>query len=472
MATSLMRITATLSNIWSELRRGSRRVGIAAPPGSAKSRYVSVLYVPWYLSQHPDHQIICASHTVSLAEKHARQARNLVMEHSASLGIELADDSQAAGHWSIKQGGSVFSVGSGGTAVGRRANLILIDDPVAGQEEAHSEGAREKLFQWYSSDLLTRLKPSGRIVIISTIWHEDDLFSRLERSGRFEIVKLPAVAEEGEVCPLGRRPGEYLWDSDPDYPYGDFLRAQREVQSPANWSALFQQHPSPATGSYFLDTYFRPYTTLPARESMHVFGASDFAVSVGHGDWTVHVVVGQTSDGQLWLLDCWRRQAATDESVEAFCDLVNQWKPLGWAQETGQINASLGPFMRVRMRARNAYVPTETFPTRGDKSIRATSIRGRLALNPLRVNEQAPYWAACRAEALSFPVGRTADFCDALGLVGQILDRMSSPHVPTPKPAPKRLVIGDPAATTVTLEDLWEAEERRVGRFRSSGRIR
>jgi predicted phage terminase large subunit-like protein len=244
------------------------------------------------------------------------------------------------------------------------------------------------------------------------------------------------------------------------------------VQSPSNWSALFQQRPSPTTGSYFLDTYFRPYTVLPARESMHVFGASDYAVSEGRGDYTVHVVVGQTSDGQLWLLDCWRRQAATDESVEAFCDLVSQWRPLGWAQETGQINASLGPFMRVRTRARNACVPTETFPTRGDKAIRATSIRGRIAQSPLRVNERAPYWAACRAEALSFPVGRTADFCDALGLVGQILDRMSSPHVPTPKPASKRLVIGDPSATTVCMEDLWAEAERYSSKYKSSGRIR
>jgi hypothetical protein len=213
------------------------RLLIAAPPGSAKSTYASVLFPVWYLARHPDHQIICASHTIELAEKHARRARNLILEHSTTLGIELADDSQSAGRWSLKSGGSIFAVGAGGAVVGQRANAILIDDPLRGREEAHSESAREKVFEWYISDVLTRLRPGGKICMISTRWHEDDLFGRLAQSDRYAIVSLPAVAET-EDDPLGRAPGEFLWDSDPDYPYGDFLRAQRDAQLPSNWSAL------------------------------------------------------------------------------------------------------------------------------------------------------------------------------------------------------------------------------------------
>jgi hypothetical protein len=88
----------------------------------------------------------------------------------------------------------VFGIGSGGAVVGRRADLIIADDLLRGREEAYSESARNKLFDWYASDLLTRLKPGGRIVLISTIWHEDDLFSRLARSGRYEIVRLTTMA--------------------------------------------------------------------------------------------------------------------------------------------------------------------------------------------------------------------------------------------------------------------------------------
>jgi predicted phage terminase large subunit-like protein len=436
-----------------------RRLLIAAPPGSAKSTYASVIFPAWYLARHPDHQIICASHTVELAEKHARRARNLIMEHSTVLGVELADDSQSAGRWTLKSGGSVFAVGAGGVVVGQRADAIIIDDALRGREEAHSESAREKLYEWFVSDVLTRLRPGGRIVLISTRWHEDDLFGRLADSSRYKIVSLPAVAESDDD-PLGRKPGEYLWDSDPEYPYGEFLRAQREVQLPSNWSALFQQRPAPEEGDYFKAEWFRPMTVTPAREQLHIYGASDYAVSEGRGDYSVHVIVGLDPDGQLYLLDCWRKQAGTDESVEKFCDLVLQYKPIGWACEKGQLANAIEPFMKTRQYARNASVAMEMFPTKGDKSVRCQSIRGRLALGGMFVPTYAEWWPACRAEAASFPAARNDDFCDALGLIGQILDRMSAPHAPKPKDPPKVLST-DPSLCTVTLTDWFEAEERR-----------
>jgi predicted phage terminase large subunit-like protein len=444
-----------------------RRLLISSAPGSAKSTYASVLFPAWYLSRHPDHQIICASHTVELAEKHARRARNLIMEHSTVLGVELADDSQSAGRWSLKSGGSVFAVGAGGAVVGQRADLIVIDDPLRGREEAHSESAREKLYEWYVSDLLTRLRPGGKICLISTRWHEDDLFGRLAQSGRYGIINLPAVAEDGDD-PLGRNPGDYLWDSDPDYPYGEFLRAQREAQLPSNWSALFQGRPAPEEGDFFRAEFFEPLTAMPAREQLHIYGASDYAVSAWRGDFTVHVVVGLDSDGTLILLDCWREQADTATGVEAFLDLCKQWKPIGWAAEKGQLANAIEPFLRQRQRERNIPVAMEMFPTKGDKSVRCQSIRGRLALSGILVPTHVEWWPEVRAEALSFPAARNDDFCDALGLIGQILDRMYAPSVPAPKPPPK-ILSTDPSICDVTLSDLFEQADRR--HKRGYGRI-
>ena len=162
----------------------------------------------------------------------------------------------------------MFAVGAGGAIAGYRADLIIIDDPVRSREEAFSESARDKLYEWFVTDLLPRLRPGGTICLISTRWHEDDLFGRLAASGGYEIVSLSAVAEEDD--PLGRPPGEFLWDLDPEYPYGEFLRAQRQAQLPSSWSALFQQRPAPEQGDYFRAEWFRPYTTLPSREQMHI----------------------------------------------------------------------------------------------------------------------------------------------------------------------------------------------------------
>ncbi|WP_052402668.1 phage terminase large subunit [Muricoccus aerilatus] len=148
----------------------------------------------------------------------------------------------------------------------------------------------------------------------------------------------------------------------------------------------------------------------------------------------MHVVLGMDPNGRLWLLDLWRGQTAADAWIEAFCDLVRQWRPIGWAEETGQIRAGVGPFLERRMRERQAYVARRPFPTRGDKAVRTQSIRGRMALDGLHLPRAAPWRQAFEAELLTFPAGRHDDQVDALGLVGQLLDRMVKGSALRPKP--------------------------------------
>ena len=108
----------------------STRLLVLMPPGSAKSTYVSTLFPPWYLARHADHAILAASHTMELAERFGRRVRNLINEHSATLGIDLAPDIQAAGQWETTAGGEYFAAGVLGAVTGRRADLVIIDDPV------------------------------------------------------------------------------------------------------------------------------------------------------------------------------------------------------------------------------------------------------------------------------------------------------------------------------------------------------
>jgi phage terminase large subunit-like protein len=86
-----------------------------------------------------------------------------------------------------------------------------------------------------------------------------------------------------------------------------------------------------------------------------------------------------------------------------------------------------------RMRERQAYVARHAFPTRGDKAVRAQSIRGRMALDGLHLPRSVPWRQAFKAELLTFPAGRHDDQVDALGLVGQLLDRMVKGSAPKPQ---------------------------------------
>jgi hypothetical protein len=153
-------------------------------------------------------------------------------------------------------------------------------------------------------DLSTRLKPNRRIALIQTRWHEDDLAGRLigkmERGGDpWEIISLPAEAEPGD--PLGRAPGGWLWDD--DYGYGNFLRHEKATQPARNWSALYQQRPAPEKGDYFQAEWLRPYEKAPPRETLKVYGGSDYAVTADGGDYTIHIVVGVDPENRIYLLD-------------------------------------------------------------------------------------------------------------------------------------------------------------------------
>src|SRR4030095_7748950 len=94
-----------------------------APPGSAKSTYVSILLPSWYLANHPSHSILAATHSVEFAERWGRRVRNDIAADENILGITLSEDSKAAARWSLTSGGEYYGVGAGVGISGFRANL-------------------------------------------------------------------------------------------------------------------------------------------------------------------------------------------------------------------------------------------------------------------------------------------------------------------------------------------------------------
>jgi predicted phage terminase large subunit-like protein len=430
----------------------TRKLAFFLPPGSAKSTYGSVLFPPWFM-QTVSGNVLAASHTTELAEKWGRRVRNLVNEHSTTLGVSVAPDNQAAGRWALTSGAEYYAAGVGTGIAGFRAKLGLIDDPIRSRQDADSELIRDRIWDWYINDFRTRLVPGAAEILIQTRWHEDDLAGRALQHSDWKVVSLPAIAEENDQ--LGRKVGEPLWDDDA-YGYGEQIEELRKNTPARTWSALYQQRPAPEEGDYFKAEWLRPYETAPDPKTMRVYGGSDYAVTADGGDYTVHAVVGIDPEGRMYLLDLWRKQAASDVWVEAFCDIVKEHKPIGWAEEQGQIKSGVGPFLEKRQRERQTYVYREQFPTRGDKAVRAQSIRGRMALEGLYVPVNATWYPDLRSELLSFPAGKHDDQVDALGLVGQLLDKMMSGNA-LEKPETPANPTGYRAYEAETREDDWKA---------------
>lgn len=404
---------------------------IFAPPGSAKSSYVSIAFPSWYLASHPANNIIAASHSTTLAEKWGRRVRNLVKDNSSTLEVELADDSQAAGRWALTTGGEYMAAGVGVGIAGFRADLGLIDDPIGSREDAFSELIREKQWDWFINDFSARLKPSAKRIVMHTRWHEDDLAGRIiaaEKQGKYRIkvVSLPAIAREND--PLGRDPGEWLWDEPGGYDYGSFLRARHREVPPFEWSALYQQEPTPEEGDYFKREWWCWYDELP--KHLTFYGASDYAVTAKGGDYTVHGVAGVDPDDNLYVADIWRQQTASDKWIEALLDMAKQYEPMCWAEEHGQILKSMGPFIDRRMRERKVYFMREQFASVADKPTRCRAFQARASMRKVYLPRKAPWLADFLAELHSFPAGRHDDQVDAVSLIGRLLDKMIGASVP------------------------------------------
>jgi len=426
------------------IEKPNGRLMLLMPPGSAKSTYGSVVAPSWIMGKIPNYRMIGVSYGSDMARKFGRRTRSIIKQpkYTTLFGTALSAESAAADEWALGNGSEYMSGGILSGITGNRADCVVVDDPFKGRQDADSEVIRERTIAEYEESVLTRLKPGGSLIIINTRWHNGDLSGSIlpenyagesgiihGRDGEdWEVICLAAKCERSDD-PLGREIGDYIW---PEwFPASHWAKFER---LPRTWSALFQQRPSPDTGDYFKREWIHLADSLPDRASMRVYGGSDYAVTSDGGDYTVHAAVGLDPEGKPWLLDLWRAQASSDVWVEAFCDLVLKWSPIGWAEETGQIKSGVGPFLTRAQLSRGAYVAREQFPTRGDKAIRAQSFRGLIATRGLYIHKDAPFISDLISEMMSFPVGVHDDQVDALGLVGQLIDRMLAGK-PLPSPA-------------------------------------
>jgi len=437
------------------IERGEKkRLMIFMPPRHGKSELASRRFPAYFVGRNPERNIIAASYNADLAGDFGRGVRNIVASpaYSSLFDVRLAEDSSAANRWHTQKGGMYVAAGVGTGTTGRGAHVFLIDDPFKDRQEADSEIIRERVWRWYTSTAYTRLesdidssevldddwlwhgllddieageakKFEGAIVLIQTRWHEDDLAGRLlleqQRGGdQWEVLELPAITTKA-----GERVA--LWPG--KYPVKRLDEIKRAIGD-RDWSALYQQTPTPAEGDYYKREWWRWYDDLP--KHLRFYGASDYAVTAKGGDFTVHGVVGVDPDDNIYVADIWRGQTASNIWVEVLLDLANKYKPMCWAEEDGQIIKSVGPFISQRMRERKVYFRREQFVSVSDKPTRSRSFQARAAMGKVYWPRNAPWLAEVLNVLHTFPAGRTDDDVDMLGLIGRMLDEMIGGTIP------------------------------------------
>jgi predicted phage terminase large subunit-like protein len=381
------------------------RLMIFMPPRHGKSELASKRFPAWCLGRDPKRQIIAASYNSDLANDFGRNVRNIVDEpefREVFPDVSLATDSHAANRMNTNHGGAYVAAGVGTAVTGRGAHIALIDDPFKDREEADSERRRDLVWDWYRSTLFTRLMPGGAIVLIQTRWHEDDLAGRLlAAEDDWDVLELPALAD-----------GKALW---PEWYDERALERIKATIGPREWSALYQQSPQPDEGTFFQRDWFKEWETLPA---LRYYGTSDYAVTDGGGDYTVHRVWGIDAAGGIYRVDGWRGQATSDVWIEEKLNLIEKHKPLCWFGEGGVIQKAVEPMLRRRMRERKAYCRLEFLPSIHDKPTRARSFQAMAASGRVYLERGADL-----SEYLAFPAGKHDDEVDVASMIGQAINQ-------------------------------------------------
>jgi predicted phage terminase large subunit-like protein len=421
------------------------RLMIYAPPGSAKSTYATVLFPSWWFTQFPRSAIISASHTGDLAESFGRRVRNLVDQNSDLLGYQLSADSRASGKWDTDSGGEYLAAGVGKAIAGRRADLAVIDDPVASRESAESEGERETTYNWYRGDLYDRLKPGARIILIMTRWHEDDLGGRLdldEETGgdTWHRILLPALSESTDD-PLGRPIGEALW---PEWEDEAMLARKRRVVGEREWIAKYQQRPAPEEGAIFnpgqmplidevpphlvhgegnvlvLSRYSRngrAFEPAPDRTlAIHKIRAWDLAATAKIGtrdpDWTVGLMMSRTLDNRYVVENIVRDRGSPQYIEDLIVTTAAADGPdvaISLPQDPGQAGKSQVAYLVRQLAGYRVYHRVAS----GDKATRASPVATQMNVGNISCIK-AGWTKAFKEELASFPNGTHDDQVDAL----------------------------------------------------------
>jgi predicted phage terminase large subunit-like protein len=356
---------------------------VLLPPGAAKSTYASRLFPAWWMARNPRGAVIEACHTARLAEHFGRGVRGLLEENAARLGVQVRPDARAAGHFMTERGGEFFAIGVHGAVTGRRADLALIDDPIRSFADAESFSAREHLWDWFRTELVTRMKPQGRIVLVMTRWHCDDLAGRLIEQGGWGVLRLPALAEVGD--PLGRAPGEVLW---PEWEDLAAIEAKRALLGERHFAALFQQSPLRDGGLVFDPRLVRVVDTVPAGVGVRGWDLACTAAGTGDPDWTVGVKLVRDAMGGLFVDDVIRFRgvfAEVMDRIKAAAAADGTAVIVGLPQDPGQSGKSQVMFLTQMLAGYRVIASVES----GSKEARANPVASQVARGVVAIRRAA-----------------------------------------------------------------------------------
>lgn len=188
------------------------------------------------------------------------------------------------------------SRGSNNAGVVRASKFLMVDDLVAGIEEALNKTFLDKLWNIYTVDARQRKIDGCKEIHIATRWSVHDVIGRIHDmypdNDRVRFISVPDVDPE-------------TGESNFDYEYNgfskEFFHDQALLMDDISYRCLYKQEPIEREGLLYHEDELRRYITLPEREPDAIWGICD--VKNSGTDYMFLPAVAQYGD-DYYCIDC------------------------------------------------------------------------------------------------------------------------------------------------------------------------
>lgn len=314
-----------------------KRLMVFMPPRHGKSELGSRRLPAYILGKNPEAEIIATSYSADLANDMNRDVqkimdsdeyREVFPESQLPTRRDTGYSRKADMFEIVNHSGAYKSAGVEGGITGRGMDFGIIDDPFKNRKEAESKTTRDSVWNWYTSTFYTRLEKGASILIILTRWHEDDLAGRLLKlaeedpeADQWTVINYPAVAEEPIHESDPREIGEPLWEGKYDL---EALKKIKIAVGSYEWSALYQQRPSPAEGNIVNRNWWQYYKKAPDRFDEVIQSWDCTFKESTDSDFVVGQVWGRIG-ADKYLLDQVRGRMDFPATIRAVRSLSAKW---------------------------------------------------------------------------------------------------------------------------------------------------
>lgn len=396
---------------------------INVAPRSMKSILVSIMFPVWCWTRRPTERFMLASYSGTLATKHSRDRRAIILSpwYQRNWHLRLRDDANRIDDFASAAGGHMSAVSVGGSVTGRGAMIIICDDLIS-PAQADSEAERETALRFFDETLSSRLddKKNGAFVIVEQRTNAHDLTGHLlEAGGGWVHLFLPAVAEStttirfprsGRI--VTRNSGDLLW---PSREGPAEIEAAKQRGSYA-FQSQYQQNPTPREGSLFRRKDFRFFERVPARfdaivtawdTAFKTSSTADFSACITLGELT-HPDQRTGAAPGYYILHAYHDRLEFAALKRRAVEFAAVHRPEAILIEDAASGQSLLQELRTE-----TNLPIKPVHVDSDKFSRACAIQPTVEGGRVFLPERTPWVEEFLREVLAFPGGDHDDFVDA-----------------------------------------------------------